>query len=268
MQQALGILGFPTYHAQQVWVAPQEHIALWNRAMAAKFIPGSREEPLSRDEWDVLLGNHMGIVDVPAAWFGPELAELYPDAKVIVTTREKEAWFRSCQAAFANRKSAAGRARRWIFGAIFLWDGRMRELIRFMDRKARDVWRFEWHDDDAKDKAMSSYDAYYDEVRARIPESKRIEFTVQEGWGPLCAHLDVPVPTAIVDGERVEVPFPRTNDAGEFTAKVVRMRNGAVKEAFKGWALRILLFAVAGYVAYPHAVSLARRSGWVGGMLV
>lgn len=221
--------------------------------MAAKYMPSSDEKPLTRQEWDELLGQHMGVVDVPAAWFGPELAELYPSAKVIVTTRDKKAWFRSCVAAFQHRKLTAGWFMHAVFKTIFFWDARMLELFRFMDRKQEDVWKFEWFEDGAEEKAIKAYDKYYDEVRERIPESKRIEFTVQDGWGPLCEHLGVEVPTTVVAGETVELPFPRSNDAEAFLAMVAKKRSGAFVEALKDWVVRIGWVSAGTYILFPHA---------------
>jgi len=40
-----------------------------------------------------------------------------------------------------------------------------------------------------------------------------LEFSVKEGWGPLCAFLGVPVP---------DVPFPRLNSREEITYKLSR----------------------------------------------
>lgn len=37
----------------------------------------------------------IGGSDIPFNMFVPELAELYPDAKVVLVTREKERWWRS-----------------------------------------------------------------------------------------------------------------------------------------------------------------------------
>jgi hypothetical protein len=260
IQQALGILGIPAYHAQQVWADTPEHIAMWNRAMRAKYVPDSGEQPLTRLEWDEILGQHMGVVDVPGAWFGPELAELYPDAKVVVTTRDKDAWFKSCVAAFQHRNFKPFWVRRALYKLIFFWSDKFLAVLRFMDIKQEDVWRFEWHEDGAKAKALKAYDDYYAEVRARIPEEKRIEYDVKAGWAPLCAHLGLDVPTALVDGERVEVPFPRSNDAEAFLARVSGEKNTAIKGALNDWAIRIAFVAAGTYIMSPHLKFFAGKA--------
>jgi hypothetical protein len=44
-----------------------------------------------------LLAGYVGITDQPSVLLTRELAELYPDAKVIVTVRDPEKWFKSIQ---------------------------------------------------------------------------------------------------------------------------------------------------------------------------
>lgn len=55
----------------KVRVASARHNIMWNRAMAAECISSPEEQTLLKLEWDEILVNHMGVVDVPDAWFGP-----------------------------------------------------------------------------------------------------------------------------------------------------------------------------------------------------
>lgn len=50
------------------------------------------------------------------------------------------------------------------------------------------------------------YRDYYGRVRAAVPAHRRLEYRLGDGWAPLCAFLDRPVP---------DVPFPRVNEAAE-----------------------------------------------------
>ena len=54
---------------------------------------------------------------------------------------------------------------------------------------------------------LAAYRGHTEQVRAAIPSERLLVFEVTEGWEPLCAFLNVPVP----DG-----PFPRTNSTEEF----------------------------------------------------
>ena len=55
-------------------------------------------------------------------------------------------------------------------------------------------------DDEAA--TLAAFEAHYAAVRATVPADRLLEWTVADGWGPLCAALDVPVP---------DDPFPRLN---------------------------------------------------------
>ena len=57
-------------------------------------------------------------------------------------------------------------------------------------------------DDEAA--ALAAFEAHYAAVRATVPADRLLEWTVADGWGPLCAALDVPVP---------DDPFPASTPA-------------------------------------------------------
>ncbi|KAJ0366133.1 hypothetical protein COL154_004047 [Colletotrichum chrysophilum] len=52
-----------------------------------------------RLEWLLaeLMEGYSATVDAPCIWLVPEILELYPDAVVIATTRDKESWWKSAQ---------------------------------------------------------------------------------------------------------------------------------------------------------------------------
>lgn len=103
--------------------------------------------------------------------------------------------------------------------------------------------------------------SHYDRIRRLVPPAQLLEYSVDQGWGPLCAFLDESVPNK---------PFPKIDSAAEF-AERTRSREG------RGSSLlmkRILLFiigpvGVAGAVGYlllryPHVFKLGittRRLG-------
>jgi len=59
----------------------------------------ARGEPIA---WDAVLGNYRAGVDFPAANFYAELAEAYPEAKVLLTVRDPHRWYDSARSAFGN----------------------------------------------------------------------------------------------------------------------------------------------------------------------
>jgi len=47
-------------------------------------------------DWDGLFEGYQSAVDFPVAEYYKELADQYPDAKVVLTVRDPESWYKSC----------------------------------------------------------------------------------------------------------------------------------------------------------------------------
>merc|ERR1719203_308160 len=74
---ALQILGFRTYHMREVPV--KDHSGAWQSALRQKSV---------QEAEGILLGNgYNATVDTPGALFAVQLAERFPQARVILTTR-------------------------------------------------------------------------------------------------------------------------------------------------------------------------------------
>ena len=125
LKVALEQLGFgPCYHMVEVFKNPQAS-GWWVDAADGK------------PDWDKIFNGYNACVDWPAATFYAQLAQAYPDAKVILTEREPEAWFRSTQATiFPNATPPASDA---PFDQMFrkviaqLFDSRMRDHDHVID---------------------------------------------------------------------------------------------------------------------------------------
>lgn len=63
---------------------------MWLKALQAKF--HGRGKRFGREEFDQLLGHCQAVTDIPAACFAEELIEAYPNAKVILSYRDIDAW--------------------------------------------------------------------------------------------------------------------------------------------------------------------------------
>jgi hypothetical protein len=94
LKAALERLGFaPCFH--MVEVPGRGHGPFWREAMRRK----ARGEPI---EWDAAFAGYRATVDFPAANFYAELAEAYPDAKVVLTVRDPQRWYDSASKAFGS----------------------------------------------------------------------------------------------------------------------------------------------------------------------
>jgi hypothetical protein len=181
LKLALEQLGFgPTYHMMEVFKNPAAFE--WWADVADGGGPG----------WETIFEGYRSTVDWPSATFYRELAEAYPDAKVILTERPGAAWFKSTQSTIFNRNGPPRPPafRRMIEGVVDrMFDGTL---------------------DDA-DHAISVFERHNAEVRRTIPEHRLLVYEVAHGWKPLCDFLGVAVP----DG-----PMPHVNTTAEFQARL------------------------------------------------
>lgn len=180
---ALEQLGFgPCYHMVEVY-ENDGHVDAWTAA-----INGG---PLAIDR---IFGRYRSVVDWPACSFWKQLLAANPAARVVLTRRNPDAWFESMtntifQALRAPHEDEARNR----------WRAATRQLIftqTFGDR----------FDHDHVIDVMRAHEA---DVIASVPPDQLLVFDVADGWEPLCAFLDVAVPSA---------PFPRTNSTEEFRA--------------------------------------------------
>jgi hypothetical protein len=81
---ALEHLGFgPCYHMSEVFAGARRNVPLWLDAIDG------------RPDWDAVFDGFASTTDYPACNYWRELAEHYPDAKVILTVRDPDSWFDS-----------------------------------------------------------------------------------------------------------------------------------------------------------------------------
>lgn len=145
-------------------------------------------------DWIVsdLLEGYVATMDCPAALLTPEILAVYPEAIVLVTTRDEGSWWRSME--YMN--SFMGTYHLpfvvmwlWKAQAYGKWRRRFKELL---------LWRY-GHDHIRRDTLR----VHEDYQRRVVPPEKLFFYDVKDGWAPLCKILDVPVPG---------VPFPHNND--------------------------------------------------------
>lgn len=228
---------------------------LWVRALKAKY---AGEGTFTKADWDRLLGHCQAVADVPAAFFGPELAEVYPDTKVIILNREPESWYNSVLHSIHSARPPSFKLK---MAFCLLFNPAVREWVRFGMTMGKLGFGFAHSSE--KSKALEWYQEIYNEFRERIAPERRIEYSVQDGWGPLCAHLGVPVPT-VTDpktGEEVEAPFPHYNDKESFHMESRRVQQRWVATSLDNMFELIGRAAVTGAVAYGGYLLWRTRLG-------
>jgi hypothetical protein len=190
LKLALEELGLgPCHHMEEVLAHPWQ-LPHW-QAIADGRTP----------DWDVVFAGYGSTVDWPSAHVWRELAAFYPDAKVILTVRPRDAWWTSFSQTIAKVMAMRDG----------IPPGHTRDTMLMATTLIAEQ-TFGGKADD-RETALAAFDRRVAEVRAQIPSGRLLVFDVAEGWGPLCGFLGRPVPQA---------PFPRANSTQEFWEHVKR----------------------------------------------
>ncbi|KAH7150374.1 P-loop containing nucleoside triphosphate hydrolase protein [Dactylonectria estremocensis] len=258
IRSALWELGFhDCYHMHDVVNNPS-HSPEWIRAIEAKY---AGKGTFTRADWDRLLGNCQAVCDVPAAFFGAELAEAYPDAKVVILNRDPEKWYESVLNSIytLTGPKSLGRKLKMIYCLIF--DNHVSAMFAYSKSMRANIQRYDHGKD--KDKALAWFKDQYAEYHERIPAERCLEYTIQEGWEPLCDFLDVPVPETkdAATGQMVESPFPRLNDRAMFQGHANQMFAKSMARANSNLLSAVGKLALTGLVGYAGYLAWRTRLG-------
>ncbi|OAL33746.1 hypothetical protein AYO20_06922 [Fonsecaea nubica] len=131
--------------------------------------------------------------DQPGCYFLEELLQLYPEAKVICTIRDRDSWWDSYSALWQGIED------------LYSWSWLSPSLRRFCTF-SYEFWRRVPQAvgiPECEPLPMVNqeklYEAHAEYVRRVVPASQLYFFNVRDGWEPLCTILNVPVP---------KTPFP------------------------------------------------------------
>lgn len=194
MKAALEELGFgPCYHMSEVFSNPP-HLAYWVAATEGKSV-----------DWKDFLKNYQATVDWPACAFYAELMRIYPDAKVLLTVRNPESWYESVSSTIYPISRRATGSPFIVLIARLLFSDRLRvgRMVNVL------IWQqtFDGKFED-KEYALAIFQRHIEEVKKNVPPEKLLIYDVKQGWEPLCAFLDVEIPT--------DKPFPHLNERANF----------------------------------------------------
>jgi hypothetical protein len=184
LKMALEMLGFaPCHHMIEVFQHP-EQVPLWDRAAKGETM-----------NWDDIFSSYRASCDWPSCAFYKELADYYPNAKVILTLRDPKSWCKSVSSTImgAMRKPEPGQSA--IVPGIFA------PLL---------IGEKTFGDDFSEAHMIDVFERHNAEVKRAIPASRLLVFEAKDGWAPLCEFLGVKAP---------DVPYPKTNSTDEFLAR-------------------------------------------------
>jgi hypothetical protein len=164
-------------------LAHPEHISVWHQAAVG--IP---------PHWPEFFAAYAATVGAPPSYFWPEIIAAFPEALVLLSVRDAEAWWRSASKTIYN-VSTANHPEKWIVMMQAILAARW--ITNVQDREA----------------AIAAFEAHNARVREAVPADRLLIWQSADGWAPLCNALHLPIPAE---------PFPHANTQAQWQARGAR----------------------------------------------
>ncbi|KAI8059000.1 P-loop containing nucleoside triphosphate hydrolase protein [Gongronella butleri] len=192
---ALNKLGYNTHHMIEVIKNEDQDVNVWNHAQDHPNSPGTN--------WDSVYNGYDAAVDFPTCMFYKELLDKNPDAKVILTVRSAESWYKSiCNTIFSfymtddpptfsddHIGDALKMARHCTFDGV-------------LERDHRNIRN--------KELMCELFEKHNAEVIKTVPADRLLIMNLGEGWEPLCKFLGKPIP---------KEEYPKSNSTENFLGR-------------------------------------------------
>ena len=189
------LLSAPIYHGgTQCTLGPEVEIKSWIDLLSAWPPKCKSDEDTVKRVLKARLDGYAGVTDAPCNGLVEELMEMYPDAVVICTVRDADAWVES-MSVVANAATL-----RFLAFILYLVPT-MRYFPAYVDGLRKQWVALYGRPEPATRHHWESHMLY---LRRVVPPEKLYFYDVKEGWEPLCKILDKPVP---------RTAFPRINDS-------------------------------------------------------
>ena len=185
IKEAIEQLGFGPCHHMYELVENPDTVQGWQDAADGVI-----------EDWANLYAGYKSQVDWPGSHYWRQVAEAFPEAKVLHSVRPEDSWVRSFQ--------------RTIGKLMTVYEGmnlppHIRAILD-MNKQIISEGTFGGSPLD-EDVLRAAFRKRTEDVLAAIPEGRVLVFDPADGWEPLCAFLDVPVP---------DQPFPHKNLRADF----------------------------------------------------
>ncbi|KAI0533848.1 hypothetical protein GGR58DRAFT_521046 [Xylaria digitata] len=213
---ALERLGHHKAYQMSTFIDHTEDYMYWRYAIKARI--SGLDTP--RSVCDDLFGNYQVVDDAPGCYFVSELAAAYPNAKVIILSRDSEKWHGSftetVQKMIKHRESLE--ILEWILRPCM--PTHVSAIIRIGNLLSKSELGLGSYDEG---ECLRFFYRYYADCRARIAPEHCIDFKVQDGWFPS------------------RPPFPRANNTQAFYLWATRVQYSMLRQVWKNVLLYGLL---------------------------
>lgn len=209
------LLDGPVYHSgTQMLISDDEfHIKTQMQILERTPIKSTEDKLFVLNKLSLLVGGYAATTDSAMCQFVPELLELYPNAIVICTVRDPDAWSKSMgELASTSLQTAVA--------VILSWVPCLRYFPRWVDLLHAGRWGELYTLPGEKPSfGRQTWERHMEYLSRSVPKDCLVFYDVREGREPLCKVLGAPVP----DG----VEFPRINDGAAmdtFASKQIQRR--------------------------------------------
>ncbi|KAL6359025.1 hypothetical protein LRP88_09223 [Fusarium phalaenopsidis] len=172
------------------------------------------------------MGRAVAVADAPASVFAAELIEAYPEAKVVLNyRRDVDAWHKSASNTLARAQhhwplfllSCLDKECFWSWHLYvrFMWPGLFRAIDGNIETGIARCGKW-------------AARAHYNMVRGMVSKERLLEWSVEDGWEPLCEFLGKPVP---------DEPFPHENAAVGWAGQEMKLGKRYIMGAVRNLAV-------------------------------
>ncbi|CAG8932134.1 unnamed protein product [Penicillium salamii] len=212
---ALQELGYTPWHMCKPVDNPKLMYTQWTDAMKRKFFNSAY--PYDREDFDRLRGKYDALLDIPACLFWDDFHRLYPEVKIILTSRSADSWFKSVSTTIIP----------WLQKPLL-------NIVQYFEPTrlgpefcmVKTAYRVICNNDYSGDFAKKRFMEHNDRVRKGVSPERFLELQLGDGWKPLCEFLDVPVP---------KIPYPRVNNSNEFNQGADQADRAVLKGLLMTW---------------------------------
>ncbi|OJD19548.1 hypothetical protein AJ78_00520 [Emergomyces pasteurianus Ep9510] len=182
---ALGKLGYhETYYFTSSVNDRSQDTQKWLDAFDAVF---QGKGAFGKGDFDCLFKGCQAVVGRPCCAFAPQLIKAYPEAKVILNTRDVDEWYMSWL-----RLVKARRAQEQAQGEVNI---DTTDLHKVAAKLLRDKILFAFFQDDFINTAKAAFKAHFNAICELVPKDMLLIYDIKDGWAPLCEFLGKPAPS-------------------------------------------------------------------------
>jgi Sulfotransferase domain len=200
------LLDGPAYHGgAHLLAGNSSHIQRWNEIFRISLRMRNHPESVTIAELVYQkylvakqLEGFVAVADAPPNMFAEILMELYPEAKIIVTTRDEKKWWQSIEPLVqrSDKKNYTNLLLYWVPG--------LRHWGEYFDLNRYGRYGELYYTNGELDPGPYCYPRHYQYLERVVPKERLHYYDIKSGWGPLCEILQLPIP---------DVDFPFENDA-------------------------------------------------------